>query len=58
MAQISDRDRRVFEEAYKTVLDTFTDDEQARIGHLAGELNSILDAAKKRQQERLAKAVH
>ncbi len=58
MAHISDRDRRVFEEAYKTVLDNFAEHEQARIGKLAGELNSILEAAKRRQQEKLAKAAH
>ena len=56
MAYISDRDRRAFEEAYKTVVDNFTEDEQVRIGKLAGELNSILEAARKRQQEKLAKA--
>jgi len=56
MAQISDRDRRAFEEAYKTVQDNFTPDEQAHIGKLAGELNSILEAAKKREKEKLAKS--
>ena len=58
MAHISDRDRRAFEEAYKTVLDNFTEDEQTRIGKLAGELNSILELTKKRQQEKVAKAAH
>jgi hypothetical protein len=57
MAHISDRDRSAFEEAYKTVLDNFTEGEQERLRKLAGELNSILEDAKKRQQEKLAKAV-
>ena len=58
MAPFSDRDRRAFEEAYKTVLDNFTEDEQTCVGKLAGELNSILELAKKRQQEKLARAAH
>lgn len=56
MPHISDSNRRAFEEAYKTVLDNFTEDEQVRIGKLARELNSILADAKKRQQEKRAKA--
>ncbi len=55
MAQISDRDRRTFEEAYKTVLDNFTADEQVHIGNFARELNFILEAARKREKEKLAK---
>ena len=43
-------------EAGNTVLDNFTAEEQVRIGELSTQLNSILDAAKKRQQEKLAKA--
>jgi CRISPR/Cas system-associated protein Csm6 len=56
MAHISDKDRNAFSEAYKTVLDNFTEEEQVRIGRLSAELNSILEAAKKREQEKLAKA--
>ena len=55
MAHISDRDRRTFEEAYKTVLDNFTADEQVHIGKFARELNFILEAARKREKEKLAK---
>jgi len=55
MAQISERDRRTFEEAYKTVLDNFTPDEQVHIGKFARELNFILEAARKREKEKLAK---
>ena len=55
MAGISDRDRSVFEEAYITPLDNFTDTEQINIGTLAVALKVILEAAKKRQQESLPK---
>jgi hypothetical protein len=48
MARISDRDRTVFEEAYKTVLDNFTEGELAQIGRLAGELRNVIEGAKKR----------
>ena len=56
MARISDKDRKPFSEAGNTVLDNFTAEEQVCIGELSTQLNSILDAAKKRQQEKLAKA--
>jgi len=39
-------------EAYKTVLDNFTEEEQSRVHKLARELEGILLAVKKRQQER------
>jgi hypothetical protein len=56
MGEISDKDRFVFSEASKTVLNNFTREQQERIGELAIELNSILDDAKKREKERVAKA--
>jgi len=56
MAGIRDKDRSVFSEAYKTVLDNFTEEELERIGKLSAELNSILEAAKKREQQRVKKA--
>jgi hypothetical protein len=51
MGQISDKDRSIFREAYNTVLDNLTEDEQSEIDRLAGELQRILEAAKGRQQE-------
>lgn len=56
LAAISDRDRNAFQEAHNTVLDNFTEEEQVRIGKLAADLKAILDAAKKRQQDRLGKS--
>jgi len=37
------------------VLDNFTPDEQVHIGKLARELSFILEAARKREKEKLAK---
>ncbi len=56
MASISEKERSVFSEAYKTVLDNFTEEELIRIGKLSAELNSILETAKKREQQRVKKA--
>jgi hypothetical protein len=56
MGYITDKDRTVFSEAHNTVLDNFTEGEQVRIGKPAGELKTILEAAKKRQREKLSKA--
>lgn len=53
MAQINNQDRDVFSNAYKSILDNFTPEEQERIGELAGELKSILEAAIRREQEKL-----
>jgi len=41
-------DRDVWAEAYKTVLDNFTEEEQRKMHKLANELQEILIAAKKR----------
>lgn len=53
MAHISDASRNVFQEAHNTVLDNFTEDEQKRIDELAARLKAIIEAAKKRQQDKL-----
>jgi len=56
VAAIADKDRSAFKDAAGTVLDNFTHEEQQRIAAMASELRAILTAAKKRNQERLAKA--
>jgi hypothetical protein len=48
MARISDKDRAILGEVYKTVLDNFSQDEVSRIGRLAGELSIIIQDAKSR----------
>ena len=48
MATISDADRNVFSEAYKTALDNFTEEEIAHISLAAAELKAVFDAAKRR----------
>jgi hypothetical protein len=55
MARIKDQDASIFKEASLSVLDTFSDDEARDIEVLAQELKAMLDAAKKRQQDRLRK---
>jgi len=55
MARIKYQDASVFKEANLTVLDNFSDDEVQHIEKLAQELKGVLDAAKKRQQDRLKK---
>ncbi|MGH9827053.1 MAG: hypothetical protein ACREDR_27815 [Blastocatellia bacterium] len=54
MAQITDQDRSVFSEAYKTTLDNFTGGEQQEIHVLADKLRVVLEAAKKREKVRIA----
>ena len=56
MAAMSDADRNVFSEAYKTALDNFTKEELAHISLAAAELKAVFDAAKKRQQQELKSA--
>ncbi|MGA9984133.1 MAG: hypothetical protein WBP95_11710 [Acidobacteriaceae bacterium] len=51
MPAINDTTRFVFSEMDKTILDNFTRDELARIDAAAKELKTILDAAKKRNQD-------
>jgi len=51
MSHITDLDRTVFAEAYHTVLDNFTDDEQKQLHAIAGQLRTIIEAAKKRQSD-------
>lgn len=53
MGEISNKDRNVFSDANRTVGLDFTSDEQVRIAQLAEELKRIMDAAKKRLQEKL-----
>jgi len=53
MPHVSDVSRNVFQEAHNTVLDNFTADELARIDELATRLRAIIEAAKKRQKDRL-----
>jgi predicted secreted protein len=55
MARIKYQDASVFKEANLTLLDNFSDDEVQHIEKLAQELKGVLDAAKKRQQDRLKK---
>jgi hypothetical protein len=56
MAAITDKDRGIFREAETTVLHNFTQEEQQRIAAMASELQEILTAAKKRDQEKFGKA--
>jgi hypothetical protein len=56
MGFINGMDRNVFREAANTMLGNFDDEEQGRIGKLARELKAILEAAKKREQEKVRKA--
>lgn len=51
MAHITDADRSVFAEAYKTVLENFTKEEQEQLHRVAAQLGRILEAAKKRAGE-------
>jgi len=48
MARISDKDRTVFEEAYKSVLDNFTEMELEQIGKAAEDLRNVIEGAKQR----------
>jgi hypothetical protein len=57
MATISDTDRNVFREAVQTTLANFAPEEHERIGAMASELQTILTAAKKREQEKFGKAL-
>jgi hypothetical protein len=56
MSRMSDVDMSVFSDAYKTTLDDFTDAEQTEIRAIASRLRQVLEAAKKRDQERVNKA--
>jgi phosphoserine phosphatase len=51
MPAINDTIRFIFSEMDKTILDNFTKDELARIDAVARDLKTILDAAKKRNQD-------
>lgn len=53
MARIRDIDRTVFAEAQNTLLDNFTDTEQAEISRAAQMLKQIFEAAKKRRERSL-----
>ena len=55
MPHISDRDRTIFAEAHNTILD-FSETEHVEIGKMAAELKRIIEAAKKRPQDRINKA--
>jgi len=55
MAAITDKNRSVFNEAAATLLDNFTQEEQEQIAAMASELQTILTAAKKRDQEKFRK---
>ena len=56
MGEMGDRSRAVFAEAYNAVGLDFTLEEQARITVIAQELRTVLESAKKRQQEKLRSA--
>jgi hypothetical protein len=55
MAAITDNNRSVFKEAAATLLDNFTQEELEQIAATASELQTILTAAKKRDQEKFRK---
>jgi hypothetical protein len=48
MARISDKNRTVFKEAYKSVLDNFTEMELEQIGKAAEDLRTVIEGAKQR----------
>ena len=54
MSGISNTDRTIFAEAHNTILDNFTDAEQAEISKIAAELKKIFDSAKKRFQDKIS----
>jgi hypothetical protein len=56
MGEMGDRNKAVFAEEYKIAGLDFTLEEQARITVLAQELRTVLESAKKRQQEKLRSA--
>jgi hypothetical protein len=56
MGEMGDRSRAVFAEACKIVGLDFILEEQARITVIAQELKTVLESAKKRQQEKLRTA--
>jgi hypothetical protein len=51
MARISDKNKSVFSDAEKIVLDNFTTEELLRINAMAVDLRNIIDAALKREQD-------
>ncbi|HUE05479.1 MAG TPA: hypothetical protein VMR62_38405 [Bryobacteraceae bacterium] len=55
MAAITDNNRSVFKEAAATLLDNFTQEELEQIAAAASELQTILTAAEKRDQEKFRK---
>jgi hypothetical protein len=55
MAAITDNNRSVFKEAAATLLDNFTQEELEQIAAAASELQTILTAAEKRDQEKFSK---
>ena len=55
MAAITDNSRSVFKEAAATVLDNFTQEELEQIAAAASELQTILAAAKRRDQDKFRK---
>jgi flagellar motor switch protein FliG len=55
MAAITDKNRSVLKEAAATLLDNFTQEELEQIAATASELQTILTAAKKRDQEKFRK---
>ena len=57
MAAITDKNRSVFKEAAATLLDNFTQEELEQIAATASELQTILTAAKKRDQEKFRKVL-
>jgi hypothetical protein len=48
MARVADKDRTVFEEMYKTVLENFTPHDMMQIEEMASSLRDILKDAKRR----------
>jgi len=55
MAAITDNNRSVFKEAAAPLLDNFTQEELEQIAAAASELQTILTAAEKRDQEKFRK---
>jgi hypothetical protein len=57
MGELGDKNRTVFGEAYnKTVGLDFSLEEQARVTVIAEQLRTVLESAKKRQQQKLRSA--
>ena len=53
MAKVADKDRTVFEEMYKSVLENFTPHDMMQIEEMASSLRDILKDAKRRLDQNM-----